>query len=419
MKIAVVGAGNAGCISALSALKIFRQFDIQGEVEIYYDRNVPIQKVGQGNSRVAPKLTWEFIEDWDDFVEKTGTTIKTGILYHNWGTKNEWNFHPFGRMNGEGWDPKKLSEFYSDPVQSDWFHNAFHYIPKKFSEYILGLKQFKTFEKTIVDPEKEIDSDVIIDCRGKSDDIDYEKVINPINSVLIARKEGADPDLKWSGHIATPHGWTFEIPNTDSVSYGYLYNSNITTKEEATEDFLERFNLPSVDFDMTFDPYWAKNPFVGERTFVNGNRHAFIEPLEANSSDIHGNVASAGLKSFLGHQSKEITVRRLQYKMWKWESFFLWHYRAGSAFDTPFWNYAKNLDYREEAKSRCMETFGGGEEEKFFGVEKLCRVGNYELFHNGLSWDHSTRLSDKKYLVQIPDSHPRKKFIENDRNIEV
>ena len=34
-------------------------------------------------------------------------------------------------------------------------------------------------------------------------------------------------------------GWTFLIPNVDSVSYGYLYNNTITSKEDATEDFLE------------------------------------------------------------------------------------------------------------------------------------------------------------------------------------
>ena len=52
-----------------------------------------------------------------------------------------------------------------------------HFIPKKFSDYILGLKFFKVIEKHIVDPESEVDADIIIDCRGRDESIKYERLI--------------------------------------------------------------------------------------------------------------------------------------------------------------------------------------------------------------------------------------------------
>jgi len=369
MKIIVVGAGNGGCISALQCLKSLKQFDIEGEVEICYDPNIAIEKVGQGGNRPATKLISEFVEDWDDFVEKTGATLKTGIFYENWGTENKWNFHPVLKAprlvdDYSGYTPDNLFEYVKKTEGADTFWaNAFHYIPKKFSEYILGLKQFKVTEKNIVDPESELDCDVIIDCRGKSDSLTYEKAINPLNSAIISRKNVINANSLWSGHIATPNGWTFEIPNLNDTSYGYMYNSDITSKEDATLDFVERFEVEPMHY-IDFDSYWVKDPFVGERTFVNGNRHSFVEPMEASSTSVYTAITRYALESFIGGKSKEYAVNNILHMMWKWENLFLWNYHSGSIYDTPFWNYAKNLEFREEVRDifKVLSKAGNGAE---------------------------------------------------------
>ena len=58
-KIAIIGAGNAGCISALNLhyLKMTEEYQI-GEIEIYHDPNIPIERVGQGrdNPMIQPWL---------------------------------------------------------------------------------------------------------------------------------------------------------------------------------------------------------------------------------------------------------------------------------------------------------------------------------------------------------------------------
>ena len=216
-KIAVIGAGNAGCITAL-------HFYFHGrdkfEIEIYHSPGEhPIEKVGQGTTLIPTMLISSvFGSNWYD--NNIGATLKSGILYEGWGKSKDEFFHTFPMHNMSA-----------------------HYVPQKLSNAVLESGLFKVKQQTINDPEKEIDSDWIIDCRGRHnrDKDNYDSLINPLNSCLLYRKEGRDSDLIYTRTVATPNGWTFAVPNTDSVSYGYLYNNTITSKEDATEDFLERF----------------------------------------------------------------------------------------------------------------------------------------------------------------------------------
>ena len=152
----------------------------------------------------------------DHYDNTLKSTFKSGILYENLGKKKDKHFHPF-RMN----------------------MMAIHYIPELLSKTVLESGLFKVTEKNIKDPEKEIDANYIIDCRGRNnrDKNLYRNIINPINSVILSNKKGRDVDLIYTRCIATPNGWTFAIPNHDSVSYAYLYNNTITSKEDAEKDF--------------------------------------------------------------------------------------------------------------------------------------------------------------------------------------
>ena len=75
MRLAVVGAGNAGCISALH----FNQYAPDLEIEIYHDsKNTPIERVGQGTVLNVTKLLFSSLNfDWS--VNQIGATVKTGI----------------------------------------------------------------------------------------------------------------------------------------------------------------------------------------------------------------------------------------------------------------------------------------------------------------------------------------------------
>lgn len=345
-KIAIVGAGNAGCISALNLhyLKMTEEYDV-GEIEIYYDPNVPIERVGQGTQLNVRETIFDVLDlDW---VEKNHikATTKQGIRYKGWGKKNPDFFHSFR----------------SGAV-------AMHYVPKLFSERVLDSGLFNVVEKAITNPEEEIDATYIIDCRGRPSELDdsYQRLTNPINSVILARKEGADPSLLWTEHITTPNGWTFVIPNHDSISYGYLYNNTITTKEDAEKDFIERFDV-EPDGYLSFDNYVAKDMWRGEKTILNGNLFSFIEPMEAVASVIHHNVSECLYDVMIGAKSREEVNENINKELIQVQDFILWHYKNGSTYDTPFWQYAQSLPYSNES-------------ELFEHVEKCVKLPNLFQF---------------------------------------
>ena len=332
-KIAIIGAGNAGCISALHFY--YHNHD-KYEIEIYHSpEEHPIERVGQGTVVPPAELIASVLDlNWYAPENPIGATFKTGILYEGWGKSKDEFFHPFPMTN-----------------------MSMHYVPQKLSNAVLESGLFKVKQQTINDPEKEIDSDWIIDCRGRHnrDKDNYEPLINPLNSCLLYRKEGRDSDLIYTRTVATPNGWTFVVPNSDSVSYGYLYNDTITSTQVAREDFLERFNLPETDgSNLKFDNYIAKNVCVGERTFLNGNRCGFLEPLEATATGFYQNVCQAIYCTTIGAIPREKVNTYVREEMFRLEKFILWHYQFGSKYDTPFWKYAKSLPFEPDDKFNYM-----------------------------------------------------------------
>lgn len=326
-KVAIVGSGNAGCITALNLnyLKHVEDHNEISEIEIYHDPTIPIERVGQGSIISVTKCLFESLNmNWYD-RNLIQATIKNGILYENWGKNNHKFIHSF--------DDGSISS---------------HYVPKLLQEATLQSKFFNVIEGQISDPDSQIDADVIVDCRGKPTELDdsYDTLTNPINSVILARKEGKDPDLIYTRCVATPNGWTFVIPNLDSVSYGYLYNNTITTKEEATADFIERFDV-EPDGDFTFNNYVAKNLWSSERTILNGNRYSFIEPLEATSTAVHLEISEVLYDVIIGENTREGSNEYIRNYVKDIQDFILWHYKNGSRYNSAFWDYARTLNYSD------------------------------------------------------------------------
>ena len=334
MKLAIVGAGNAGCTTALHYQRYLSELYLgKFEISIYHSPNEhPIERVGQGTISPVVELIGKVLNiDW--YNNPIDATFKNGILYEGWGKENNKFHHSF-----------KMDEM------------SMHFVPQKLSNIVLNSGFFNVVEKVITDPEKEIDADFIFDCRGRHsrDKNNYETLINPLNSVLLYKKEGKDVNLNYTKTVATPNGWTFIIPNIDSVSYGYLYNNLITSKENAKEDFLKRFDLPEIDGDLTFENYMAKNAFMGERTVLNGNMFGFIEPLEASSLGVYMHICRQTWDYLFNNQSQQVSNNNIRQYMKETEVFILWLYQYGSKYDTPFWEYAKSLPFKPNEKFKRM-----------------------------------------------------------------
>ena len=347
MKIAIIGGGNAGVWTALHYGHWTRHLkDI--EVELIYSPEIEPTPVGQGTRLDVVKLLWLACgTDW--YHNEIQATPKLGILYENFSKENPNIYHPF--------------PFNSVGMQMD---------PKYLQRYILNSGLFTVKEGNVSDLDT-VDADVIFDCRGntKKDDIEYRPLYCPVNSVLLAVGPSSTDPLLWSKHVATPDGWTFVIPNTtDTISYGYCYNSDITSQETAKTNFRELFPEASESYSKHFDhkqevvnlpfkSYIANEPVRidsnGRKIILNGNRLAFLEPMESTAIGFYLEVAirtfdwvinrdhflspEAGLEMKV-LQSKEV-ITNIYKEFHEIQKFILWHYIKGSVYDTPFWRDAQ------------------------------------------------------------------------------
>ena len=170
MKISIVGAGQAGCLTALHYYLHAKNID---KITIYHDPDTEIEETGQGTNATIPELLFQTLGV--DLVDNNSVnaTIKTGILYEGWANGN-----------------KIVSPFKSDSI-------GYHYVPKLLSEATLNSGLFNVETKKITDPESEIDGDWIFDCRGRKENNaeTSEELVNPLNCALLANVPGVDPGL--------------------------------------------------------------------------------------------------------------------------------------------------------------------------------------------------------------------------------
>ena len=337
MKISIVGAGNAGCFTALHYGWYLRETSI--EVELIHNPATSPEPVGQATVLDPPKLLYGTLGfDWAN--NKIHATPKTGLVYEGWGKVNERVSHPF-------------------PADT----MGMHYCPWEMQNYILSSGLFKVIEDDI-DP-KDVDADYVFDCRGKPKDFsEYEDLKNPINAAILAKPNWNTLECLWSRHVATPDGWTFIIPTQpDSPSHdycvGYLYNSNITSKEDAQKNFLDLFDV-DIKKHLPFNNYVAKNPVVDDRIFLNGNRLFFVEPLESSATQTYLEWARYSYDAIVTKRhSCASSVKGIKDYIKKVENFVLWHYHFGSKYDTPFWNYAKTLTFKDSDFNQMLKLSRG------------------------------------------------------------
>ena len=189
MKVSILGRGNAGCITAM----YLAYMNPEIELELLYDSNINPVPTGQGTTLLFPNLLFHLFNYKIDDPEFK-CTMKHGIMYEDWGKLNEKIFHDFALTT-----------------------HSIHFHPADFQDYVCKklkdkIKMKETNEHVL--NYDLIDSDFIIDCRGKPGVLDdtYEMLKNPLNTALLANLPVKPDDVKWTRTIAHPNGWCFYIP---------------------------------------------------------------------------------------------------------------------------------------------------------------------------------------------------------------
>ena len=320
MKIIIIGRGNAGCISAMHFAHFRHKLSTKIEIELIFDSKIKPVPTGQGTTLQFPN--WLFYNFGSNFLKKFPMTLKTGIMYENWGEKNKEIFHPF-----------PLGTY------------ALHFSPDEFQNYVCNNLNidFKERDENIKNYD-ELDADYIIDCRGKPSTLEnYNTLVNPLNCALLANIPKKENDVQWTKCVATPDGWCFYIPLPEKTSIGYLYNTKITSLQKAQENFKQLFNVDDVDHVFPFNQYLAKEPIIEDRVLLNGNKLFFLEPLEATAMGSYVKICQFYYSYIFDDKNKEDTKKLINDWVYKLQDFILYHYYAGSQYKTKFWETARDL----------------------------------------------------------------------------
>lgn len=319
MRFVIVGAGTAASISCAILLYKFPK----AEITCYYDSTKPTIQVGESSTPFLAEMLFHTLGVSAFDLYKFKGTVKYGLRFDNW--SKDTFYHPFANVLGVHFDSSLFSEFVLKELL-ERYHN------------------FKMIDQNIANLES-LDADYIIDCRGFPElNEDYELTnIQTVNSVLL-KVHQEYYDEQYTTHYAHKNGWMFGIPLTHRKTFGYLYNSNITSKDEAKLDF-NKIVKGDIVRELSWQSFFKKSALTG-RVLVNGNRAVFIEPLQAMSLHFYmENINNLGNhilhKTFQNEAGFNAHFSKRVQEMIDVLSFHYYH-NSGPYKDSKFWKQVKN-----------------------------------------------------------------------------
>jgi len=320
-KIAIIGKGTAGCMAS----SFFTNYH-PAQIDWYYDPDTPAQSVGEGSTLPFPTALFNELNiGYASLEVELRGSIKKGIRKIGYGGIGDYlHEFPLGRSG---------VHFSADALQN--------LVPK-----ILQQRGINIIEERVKSHD-DIDADYIIDCSGKPNDFKefHQAEYVLVNATLTEQFPCQGPLFDFTLTVARPYGWVFAIPLRDRVSIGYLYNDTLNSLDEVKVDMEAfkkeyRFENTTSQNAFTFNNYYRKNNFT-DRVAYNGNASFFLEPLEATSvgmiEQINKYTDVILKKDFPIEAANSLYLGEIR----AIEHMIMLHYYAGSKYDTPFWDLAK------------------------------------------------------------------------------
>jgi tryptophan halogenase len=352
LRLGVVGVGTAGIVTISHLIPWLSN---NWDVISIHDPSMPILGIGEStNPNMLTSIQQGMgFEEINDLKELEGT-LKFGTRYTGW-RKEDWVNPLFGGGHAIHFNNFKLKELGYKKFKELW--------PEKFKvlEGNVGniTNGFQCANVKINGINESFD--YVIDCRGFPEDYsDYHMSdCSPLNKCFVHNVEPHITDqFTCTEHIATNHGWTFGIPLTTRHTYGYLFNSNITTDEEAISDLNEKFsaNVSKEDLGVyEFKSYYA-NKILDGRILKNGNRALFFEPLSASSIWCYVGIAEMFAHHLEDPSKYDVSFMNTNFLQMarSLEDMLSFLYHGGTNYDTEFWRFAKTKALDRLSKSNAF-----------------------------------------------------------------
>jgi hypothetical protein len=376
MKIAILGKGTSSIITALTCISRGH------EVEIYYDPDKPHLSVGESTTPHIAHLIQKSLDlSIGNFIDEKIASLKFGVEFGGWGIGNTFRHYFGSNFSSIHFESSIFNKFIHDILEN----RGVKYHAFKIEEYNVDLN----FEKIIIN---NISYDHLICCSGWYGGDEYKKpFFETVDSVFLYSKESTNSQ-PYTEHLATEHGWQFGLPFPDKniIKHGYLFNSKLTTNEEAKK------NIDSNDvMHISWEPKYCKKMIQNRFVSYNGNRLMFLEPLQALSLFYYTQF-SENICSFIEDRKHENYVKcnqKYYRKMFEYQQSLAWHYSYGSKYKSPFW-----IDVKKRANNIMDNSFNTNPEyyedalyhdHKYFSTEYF-NIGcfdylDYNQVHSGMT----------------------------------
>ena len=388
-KITIIGSGLSGHFTVMT-LQFFKP-DI--EYEIINDENTPTIGVGESGILDLPTFIFEHAKiNVNEFYQEVHPIHKMGINFRDWVdigfnynftfdsgivrkvfNKNDYilgpeknSFSSFLLYNNLTpiTNDSSVYKNYSYQIDNLKFvsflkkvaiRRGIKYIDKK----VVGveIEKEKNIKNLILEGNEKYFSDFYIDCSGFNSII--AKTLNlkfksfkkdlPCDYAVVGQHEISKDEIKsYTVSTRKPYGWQWEIDTSERAGKGYVFCSDFTTEEQATEQFIK--DNPKIKNTRIIPfPTGKYEDICGENYLLNGNAQGFAEPLESTGfSDVF--LTTKILINLFNqndlklNSSKQKIMNDSITKFWNFIVDFLkLHYKYNSSIDNNgFWEYCQN-----------------------------------------------------------------------------
>lgn len=361
MHIGVIGAGTASAVSILSIINAIKTKGMKFDVEIscIYDPNIPITHVGESMTPVIMSMLHEvvYFNPCTD-MDELDATYRWASRYF-WEKANGNNFYVRYQESGLHANSEKFAKFVLDRLVK--FYPQFHLI----EDNVVSIENSP--ERAIVKGSKQdYVFDFVIDATGtpKPEELDSDAYGKPefesVNSVILY-PEFKKYDEMYTSATAHDNGWMFGVPLQHRKAFGYLYNNNYTTKEEAFADFARIKDIdPEKCRSFSWRQYYKKK-VMEDRVLVIGNRMYFFEPHQA--IPLHYYHTTVDFLMFIINELNDIRKINEEVNQWNLtcieyiQDLIALNYSGMNQIDSPFWKYAKANSRKRLGNSRSFRMF--------------------------------------------------------------
>ncbi len=331
MRIVIVGGGTSGWLSAAACLNEIPHAEVT-----LIDKQIsdPVA-VGEATLLGFEKFLKNHCGfDPREYILELDVGMKGGILFPDWGYKGSKVWHPFYFFNYPFLSPiempipmvdawshaqhielQRLSVLYqvsmANLVDRTQLENAYalhvdclklvKFIRKKILNDITFInsevKEIKSdlngnISSLILENSGKISGDIFVDCTGfksilrdQQDRVDLSDRLY-VDTALAGHIRYRNRPQEFKPYVSCPavdNGWIWEIPLKSRIGSGIVFNRNITTPDEAAQEFCSHWNNRVSPDDLKlidWTPYYEKKQWRGNVVSI-GLSAGFLEPLES------------------------------------------------------------------------------------------------------------------------------------------